>query len=233
MEHPPCAALHHLRQRRRRQEHPDRPAAVREQEHLRRPAAGAGKRLAPARHPGRTDRLGAAGRWPAGRARTGHHHRRGLPLLRHRPAPFIVADTPGHEQYTRNMATGASTASWRDPGRRAQGPAGPDPPPFRIVAMMGIRHVVLAVNKMDLVGLRPGGIRRHRGRLPELCGRPRLCQHPGHSAVGLEGDNVLHRQPPHAPWYDGPTLMDYLDSVDSPHTRPVGARRRSACRCSG
>ena len=54
-----------------------------------------------------------------GRARAGHHHRRRVPLLLDRPRKFIIADTPGHEQYTRNMATGASTCRARHhPHRR-------------------------------------------------------------------------------------------------------------------
>ncbi len=74
------AALHHLRQRRRRQEHPDRPPALRFEDDLRGPARGARSGLEEARHPGRRDRLRAAGRRARGRARAGHHHRRRLPL---------------------------------------------------------------------------------------------------------------------------------------------------------
>jgi bifunctional enzyme CysN/CysC len=59
---------------------------------------------------GAGDRFRPAGRRPCGRARTGHHDRRCLSLLRTEKRKFIVADTPGHEQYTRNMVTGASTA---------------------------------------------------------------------------------------------------------------------------
>ncbi len=69
---------------------------------------------------------------------------------------FIIADTPGHEQYTRNMVTGASTADLaRDPDRRPQGRAAPSPGATpSSPALLGIPHVVVAVNKMDLVDYR-------------------------------------------------------------------------------
>ena len=83
---------------------------------------------------------------------------------------FILADTPGHEQYTRNMATGASTADVaillvdarhgvREQTRRHA----------RIARLLGITHFVLAVNKMDLVGLRPRGVRRRSARTSRSC----------------------------------------------------------------
>jgi bifunctional enzyme CysN/CysC len=75
---------------------------------LERPAGA--RRAAPSERMGRLPRPRAADRRPARRARAGHHDRRRLPLLRDAAARFIIADTPGHEQYTRNMVTGASTA---------------------------------------------------------------------------------------------------------------------------
>ena len=129
----------------RRQEHPDRPAAARH----RQPAAGPpGSRH---RRRGRR-RPGGAVRWSARRTRTGHHHRRRLPLLLHRPRSYILADTPGHERYTRNMFTGASNAHvaillvdaragvLRQTRRHA-----------RIAKLLGIKHFVATVNKIDLV----------------------------------------------------------------------------------
>ena len=94
----------------------------------RRPARRPRARQPPARHHRRAIRFRAPRRRAPGRARAGDHHRRGLSLLRHRAGgKFIVADTPGHEQYTRNMATGASTAATRGgAGRCAQGRAHPD-----------------------------------------------------------------------------------------------------------
>jgi bifunctional enzyme CysN/CysC len=127
---------------------------------------------------------------------------------------FIVADTPGHPQYTRNMATGASTASLAvilvdarkgllDQTRRHS----------RIVAMMGVRSVILAVNKMDL-----GDYNQHTfdrivadyRRFAETLG---LAQVEAIPVSALEGDNVLARSE-RMPWYRGPTLMEYLDRVE-------------------
>jgi bifunctional enzyme CysN/CysC len=105
---------------------------------------------------------------------------------------YIVADTPGHEQYTRNMATGASTADLAVILIDARkGVLVQTRRHSRIVAMMGIRHVVLAVNKMDLIGFDQAGLRCHRGRLPRICQPAWVCQPAGHSGIGLEGDNVL------------------------------------------
>jgi bifunctional enzyme CysN/CysC len=104
------------------------------------------------RHPGRRDRLRAAGRRPRRRARAGHHHRRGLPLLLTDKRKFIVADTPGHEQYTRNMVTGASTADVAVILIDARkGVLTQTRRHSYLVSLLGIRQVVLAVNKMDLV----------------------------------------------------------------------------------
>ena len=78
---------------------------------------------------------------------------------------FILADTPGHEQYTRNMATGASTADVADPaGRRPPRRPRPDAAPRAIARLLGISHFVLAVNKMDLVDFDRAGVRRHLRR---------------------------------------------------------------------
>ena len=88
---------------------------------------------------------------------------------------FIVADTPGHEQYTRNMATGASTAQAAMLLIDARkGVLTQTKRHSRIVSMLGIRHVALAVNKMDLVGWSQADLRRDRARLSALCPRSRL-----------------------------------------------------------
>ena len=82
---------------------------------------------------------------------------------------FIVADTPGHEQYTRNMATGASTADLAIILIDARkGVLTQTRRHTFICTLLGIRHLVVAVNKMDLMGYRPGGLREDRGRLPRL-----------------------------------------------------------------
>ncbi len=126
---------------------------------------------------------------------------------------FIVADTPGHEQYTRNMATGASTADLAVVLIDARkGVLVQTRRHSRIVAMMGIRHVVLAINKMDMVGFNEGVynaiVADYRGFANDL----------GFSSIhaiplsGLTGDNVLNPSA-QTPWYSGPPLMAYLDTV--------------------
>jgi bifunctional enzyme CysN/CysC len=128
---------------------------------------------------------------------------------------FIVADTPGHEQYTRNMATGASTAELAVILLDAQ--AGILPQTRRhscIVSMLGVRHVVLAVNKMDLVGF-------DHGRFEALAAEYRaLAASLGIASVvcvplcARDGDNVA-RQSARMPWYRGPTLLRHLEAVEA------------------
>ena len=127
---------------------------------------------------------------------------------------FVVADTPGHAQYTRNMATGASTAELAIVLIDARkGVLTQTRRHSRIVAMMGIRHVVLAVNKMDLVGFDPvvfGRIDADYRTFAQELGFVSVQSIP---LVALTGDNVLARGVS-MPWYQGPTVMDYLNSVD-------------------
>src|SRR4051794_10765253 len=118
---------------------------------------------------------------------------------------FIVADTPGHEQYTRNMATGASTAELAVILLDAR--AGLLPQTRRhscIIAMLGVRHVALAVNKMDLVDF-------DRDRFEVFAAEYRaLAASLGIGSVvciplcARDGDNVV-RSSPRMPWYRGPT----------------------------
>ena len=126
---------------------------------------------------------------------------------------FIVADTPGHEQYTRNMATGASTASLAVILVDARkGVLVQTRRHSRIVAMMGIRHVVLAVNKMDLVGFDLAVFERivaDYAAFATACGVAHVHAIP---VSALEGDNVLAKSA-RTPWYAGPSLMEYLDTV--------------------
>jgi len=138
---------------------------------------------------------------------------------------FVVADTPGHEQYTRNMATGASTASLAVILIDARkGVLVQTRRHSRIVAMMGIKHVVLAVNKMDLVGFDEATLEAivadYRSFASDL-GFGSLQVIP---LSGLTGDNVLVPSP-NMPWYSGPTLMQYLNTVDTHSTQPQGAFR--------
>jgi bifunctional enzyme CysN/CysC len=127
---------------------------------------------------------------------------------------FIVADTPGHEQYTRNMVTGASTADLAVLLIDAR--KGLLPQTRRhshIVSHLGIRHVVVVVNKMDAIGWDRAQFERierdYLGFAADLGFKEMLCI----PASALEGDNVT-RPGVASSWYRGPTLLDYLESVD-------------------
>jgi bifunctional enzyme CysN/CysC len=138
---------------------------------------------------------------------------------------FVVADTPGHEQYTRNMATGASTASLAVILIDARkGVLVQTRRHSRIVAMMGIKHVVLAVNKMDLVGFDEAAfsaiVADYRSFASSL-GFTSLQEIP---LSGLTGDNVLAPSS-RMPWYSGPRLLQYLNTVDTHRTQPSGPFR--------
>jgi bifunctional enzyme CysN/CysC len=135
---------------------------------------------------------------------------------------FIMADTPGHEQYTRNMATGASTADLAIILVDAR--KGILPQTRRhsyIVAMLGVRHVVLAVNKMDLVGFSREIYERiagDYGLATESLGFVSIVAIP---LCAREGDNITTRSV-RTPWYDGPALLDYLETISiSPKGDPT------------
>jgi bifunctional enzyme CysN/CysC len=126
---------------------------------------------------------------------------------------FIIADTPGHEQYTRNMATGASTADLAIILIDARyGVLTQTKRHSFIVSLLGIRHVVVAINKMDLVG-------HSQARFDEICGEyrnfisrldfPELHFIP---IAALHGENVVDPST-NMPWYRGSTLMNLLESV--------------------
>ncbi len=127
---------------------------------------------------------------------------------------FVLADTPGHERYTRNMFTGASTADLAIVlvGAR-EGVVLQTRRHTQISALLGIRHVVACVNKMDLVewdGDRFAEVEsevRHLGSRLEL---PDLTVIP---ISALEGDNVVERSE-RTPYYDGPPLLEHLEEVD-------------------
>lgn len=126
---------------------------------------------------------------------------------------FIIADTPGHEQYTRNMATGASTADLAVILIDARhGVLTQTRRHSFIVSLLGIRHVVVAVNKMDLVDF-------SEDRFNEICDdyrsfATRLDLPDLHfiPISALNGDNVVDRSE-RAPWYSGSTLMNFLETV--------------------
>ena len=129
---------------------------------------------------------------------------------------FIVADTPGHEQYTRNMATGASTATLAIIMIDARkGVLAQTRRHAFIAALLGIKHVVLAVNKMDLVDYAEnvfGTITSDFMALNETLGFADIQPIP---ISALEGDNVIAASA-NMPWYEGPSLLTHLEEVDVP-----------------
>src|SRR6056297_1438320 len=126
---------------------------------------------------------------------------------------FIIADTPGHEQYTRNMATGASSADLAVILIDARhGVLTQTRRHSFIVSLLGIRHVIVAINKMDLVDFA-------EERFEEICQdyrsfATRLDLPDLHfiPISALDGDNVVDASPK-MPWYKGTTLMNFLESV--------------------
>ncbi|MER2605224.1 MAG: sulfate adenylyltransferase subunit CysN [Siculibacillus sp.] len=128
---------------------------------------------------------------------------------------FIVADTPGHEQYTRNMATGASTSDLAVILVDAR--AGLVTQTRRhafIVSMLGIRHVVLAVNKIDLVEFSRERFEEIRAAFAAFTGDFGFATVQAVPLSARYGDNVSGRST-RTPWYDGPTLLEHLESVDT------------------
>jgi sulfate adenylyltransferase subunit 1 len=126
---------------------------------------------------------------------------------------FIIADTPGHEQYTRNMATGASTADVAivlvdarkgvlDQTRRHA----------CIAALLGIPVVIAAINKMDLVSFSEDVFKQHRRELLDLAQHLEIPELIAVPVSALEGDNVVHRSN-RTPWYHGPSLLQLLEEV--------------------
>jgi bifunctional enzyme CysN/CysC len=129
---------------------------------------------------------------------------------------FIVADTPGHEQYTRNMATGASTAQAAVLLIDARkGVLTQTKRHSRIVSMLGIRHVALAVNKMDLVEwsqLTFDEIELAYRRFAQDLGFETITAIP---LSALEGHNVVESRQAAMRWYSGPSLLQWLEDVEA------------------
>ncbi|MFC5863326.1 sulfate adenylyltransferase subunit CysN [Acidicapsa dinghuensis] len=132
---------------------------------------------------------------------------------------FIIADTPGHEQYTRNMATGASTADAAIVLVDARkGVLVQSRRHAYIASLLRVRHILVAVNKMDLVGFDEGVFHAIEKDFRELLeqialetGNPVEAQFVPVSA--LLGDNVVHRSASMA-WYEGPSILELLESVE-------------------
>ena len=126
---------------------------------------------------------------------------------------FIIADTPGHEQYTRNMATGASTAEaavvlmdatkgvLRQSRRHAY-----------IAHLLGVQHIVAAVNKMDLVGFSQEVFDRISAEFREFADHLGIRNVYAVPVSALEGDNVVRRSK-RMPWFEGPPLLEHLETI--------------------
>ena len=128
---------------------------------------------------------------------------------------FIVADCPGHEQYTRNMATGASTADVAVVLVDARkGLLTQTRRHSYIVSLLGIGHVLLAVNKMDLVNYDQAVFDAIVSGYRELAAQLRIGHVTAVPLSALNGDNLLHRSV-ETPWYDGPSVLEYLETVDA------------------
>ena len=138
---------------------------------------------------------------------------------------FIVADTPGHEQYTRNMATGASTADLAillidarvgilEQTRRHA----------TIAALMGIRQFVLAVNKIDLTDYDKAGFELIAHDFREFAQTLGIKQITAIPMSALKGENVVLSGKPSMPWYEGPTLAEALELATSRSTQTGGFR---------
>ena len=132
---------------------------------------------------------------------------------------YIVADTPGHEQYTRNMVTGASTADVAVILLDAsKGVLTQTRRHSYLVHLLGIDKVLLAVNKMDLVGYAQSSFERIAAEYRDFVARLLLPQVTAVPVSALRGDNMLAPSA-RMPWYRGPTLMGYLETVEVDATR--------------
>ena len=139
---------------------------------------------------------------------------------------YILADTPGHERYTRNMFTGASNAHvavllvdaragvLRQTRRHA-----------RIAKLLGIQHFVAAVNKIDLVDFSPERFAEVSADLRLVADRLGLAELTVVPVAAKLGDNVVHRSE-RTDWYDGPTLLEYFEHIElsAPHPEPTQLR---------
>ncbi|HEX7895872.1 MAG TPA: GTP-binding protein, partial [Terriglobales bacterium] len=138
---------------------------------------------------------------------------------------FIVADTPGHEQYTRNMATGASNSDLAVILVDARkGVLTQTRRQSYIAALLGIRHVVLAVNKIDLVHYSQDVFDRIVAEFAAFAARLDFAKLVAIPLSARHGDNVIAKSAA-TPWYDGPALLDHLERVDVDSVRAEGPFR--------
>jgi bifunctional enzyme CysN/CysC len=138
---------------------------------------------------------------------------------------FIIADTPGHEQYTRNMATGASTASLAVILLDARHGVLPQSRRHAyIAALLGIRKLAVAVNKMDLVDFRQDVFERIRDEFAAVAAKLGVDEPFFVPVSARDGDNVVTRGA-RTPWYAGSTLLEYLETVDVEPIESAGPLR--------
>ncbi len=127
---------------------------------------------------------------------------------------FIVADTPGHEQYTRNMVTGASTAQLAVVMIDARkGVLTQTRRHSYLVSLLGIRKIVLAINKLDLVDYSKDVFDTIEASYRSFAAEIGLTDIVCIPMAALRGDNIVDRSP-NTPWYAGPTLVGYLEAVE-------------------
>jgi bifunctional enzyme CysN/CysC len=127
---------------------------------------------------------------------------------------FVVADTPGHVQYTRNMATGASHADLAVVLIDARkGVITQTRRHSHILALLGVRHVMLAINKMDLVDFDADRFSEISTEYRAIAKGLGISQVECIPVVAPDGDNIFAASS-RMPWYDGPTIMEYLETVD-------------------
>jgi bifunctional enzyme CysN/CysC len=128
---------------------------------------------------------------------------------------FIIADTPGHEQYTRNMATGASTASLAVILIDARyGVVTQTRRHAFIASLLGIKHLLVAVNKMDIGGYSEETFLTIRQAFSDFAQSLEIPDIRFVPISALKGTNVASRSPELTPWYAGPSLLEHLETVD-------------------
>ena len=126
---------------------------------------------------------------------------------------FIIADTPGHEQYTRNMVTGASTAHLAIVLIDARkGVITQTKRHSFLISLLGIKHVVVAVNKMDLVNYAEAVFQQIRSDYLDFTTRLQIPDIQFIPLSALKGDNIVDRGE-HMPWYAGPSIMSLLETI--------------------
>ncbi|GAA0272382.1 sulfate adenylyltransferase subunit CysN [Alteraurantiacibacter aestuarii] len=132
---------------------------------------------------------------------------------------FIVADTPGHEQYTRNMVTGASTADLAVILIDARKGVLVQTKRHSFLAnLVGIKHIVLAVNKMDLVDYDQSTFDRIVADYRDFAREIGIAEFTPIPISGFKGDNITAAPSANTPWYSGPSLIDHLESVEIANT---------------